>query len=263
MNIRSLAAAFVLSVPLAGIVTLVCDLPSAAADELQVIQPEAIQALTRMGEHLRNLKAFTLEADTTQDHTLENGQTIQVSGHSLYQVQTPNKLTLEIDNDRSHRIYVYDGKSVTQYSPDRNMYAVFEAPDTIDKTIDLAKSRYGISLPIADLFYASNDDSKIKSITSAVRVGASLLDDAICNHYAYRLPGADVQLWIRAEGDPLPCEMVVTDTTDPARPRFGAVISIETVEAFEDGTFTFDPPAEKADVEPDKGASVFGSAVKP
>jgi hypothetical protein len=221
------------------------------------VQSDAVDALTRMGAYLRTLKNFKLTADTVFDNFLDNGQKIRISGQTKYQVRTPDKLTLEVNTDKQHRFYYYDGKTVTQYAPETNMYAVFDAPDTIGKTIDRAQKRYGLSLPIADLFYAGLDEEKLKAIRSAVLVGESTLDGHVCNHYAYRLPRVDFEIWIRKDGDPLPCELLITDTTDPARSQNGAVIRIEDNANLQDSIFTFAPPADaqKIEIEPVKGAS--------
>ena len=231
--------------------------PGAAMAEETAVQPEAIKALTGMGAYLRTLKSFTLAADTVQDDELDNGQKIQISGRTTYQVRTPDRLRLTVDSDTAHRVYYYDGKTVTQFAPEPNLYAVFDAPDTIAKTIDLARSRYGLSLPIADLFWAGADDAAIKKITSARLVGVSMLDGQACNHFAFRLPRVDFQLWIRKDGDPAPCELVVTDRTDPAGAQNGALISIDATSEFPDSTFVFVPPAgaSKITIEPVAGAS--------
>jgi hypothetical protein len=212
-----------------------------AAAQEQRVEPEAIEALRKMGAHLRTLKSFKLTADTTQDEVLANGQKIQVSGQTTYSVRTPDRLKLEVDNDRLRRIFYYDGKTVTQVAPEQKLYASFDAPDTITGTIDLARKRYGVSLPLADLFYAGTDEDALNRITDAILVGETLLDGHWCKHYAYRVPRVDFQLWIRSEGDPLPCELVTIDRTDPSGPKDDALISIDANATFADDVFTYTP----------------------
>ena len=53
-----------------------------ASAQEQRVEPGAIEALRKMGAHLRTLKSFTIIADTTQDQVLANGQKIQVSGQT-------------------------------------------------------------------------------------------------------------------------------------------------------------------------------------
>jgi hypothetical protein len=215
-------------------------LPASAQE--QRVEPEAIEALRKMGAHLRTLKSFTIIADTTQDEVLDNGQKIQVSGQTTYNVRLPDRLKLEIDNDRRHRIFYYDGKTVTQVAPEMKFYASFDAAETVGKTIELARKRYGVSLPLADLFYAGTDEAALDRITDAFLVGETLLDGQWCSQYAYRAPRVDFQVWIRKEGDPLPCELVTIDRTDPAGPKDDALITFDTNATFADDVFVFSPP---------------------
>jgi hypothetical protein len=232
---RQALACLALALPLAA-----AGQPSWAQDAK--VEPESIEILRKMGAHLRTLKSFTLTADTTQDLVLEDGQKIQFSGVTTYNVRMPDRLKLEVDNDRMHRIFYYDGKTVTQFTPELNLYAQFDAPATIAETIDLARKRYGLAVPLADLFYAGTDEKALARISSGFLVGETLLDGNWCNHYAYRVPRVDFQLWIRKEGDPLPCELVTIDRTDPAGPKDNALITIDANATFDDGVFVFTPP---------------------
>ncbi len=225
-----------------ALLALVLPLAGPANGQESTVEPQSIEILRKMGAHLRTLKNFTLIADTAQDLMLENGMKIQISGQTTYSVRMPDRLKLEINNDRQHRIFYYDGKTVTQFTPELNYYARFDAPGTIAETLDLARKRYGVSLPLADLFYAGTDDKALARITTGFLVGETLLDGHWCDHYAYRTARVDFQLWIRKEGDPLPCELVTIDRTDPAGPRDDALITIDPDATFEDSVFVFTPP---------------------
>ncbi len=240
-----------------ALLALVLPLAGPANGQELAVEPESIEILRKMGAHLRTLKSFTLTADTAQDLMLENGMKIQISGLTSYSVRMPDRLKLEIDNDRRHRIFYYDGKTVTQYTPELNYYAQFDAPGTIAETIDLARKRYGVSLPLADLFYAGTDEKALARIKIGFLAGETLLDGEWCNHFAYRTPRVDFQLWVRKEGDPLPCELVTIDRTDPAGPRDDALITINPDVTFEDSVFVFTPPpgAKKIEFEPVLGVN--------
>jgi hypothetical protein len=138
--------------------------------------------------------------------------------------------------------YYYDGKSVTQFSPALGYYGVFEAADTIVKTLDLAHQKYDVRMPLADLFYWGTERSNAKEIVSAHFVGEANIGGAACNHYAYRAQIVDFQVWIRKEGDPLPCKIVVTDLEIEARPKFSATLGWDTSAEFSDRDFSFVAP---------------------
>jgi hypothetical protein len=226
------------------------NLPTEEAADVK-IQPEAISALDKMANHLRTLDSFTLIADTTQDDVLAGGQKIEIAGHNTYRVRRPDRFVLDVVNDKQHRQYFYDGKTVTQFAPALGYYAVFEAPDTIAKTIRLAHEKRGIQMPLADLFHWGTEHSNVKEISSAHFVGEANVAGSICNHYAYRTQTVDFQVWIRKEGDPLPCKLVVNDRQIEVSPKYSATLAWDVGSQFDDQTFTFVPPegAEKIDIE--------------
>lgn len=219
-------------------------------DEADVpVQPEAVEVLDKMAAFLRGLQEFRLTATTTRDDVTDDGLKIQIAGRSIYEVRTPDKLKLEVVNDKQTRLYYYDGKTVTQYAPSLGAYSVIEAPETIVKMLDAAAERYDVQIPLADLFYWGTERSNVRNLSSGFFVGESRIGDHTCNHYAYRVEGADFQVWLRKSGDPLPCRLVITTTDDDARPEFGATLSWELEPDLGDAVFAFSPPAGAEQIE--------------
>jgi hypothetical protein len=95
-----------------------------------------------MGAYLRSLKTFEVRADTTIDEVLTSGQKVQFAGTLDYRVQAPNRLRAEVNNDRRHRKFFYDGKSLTQYAPRMKYYATIPAPGTLSELVQLADQKY-------------------------------------------------------------------------------------------------------------------------
>lgn len=232
------------------------NLPTEEAADVK-IQPEALTSLDKMAAHLRTLQSFTLIADTTQDDILEDGEKVEIAGHNVYRVKRPDRLSLDIKNDKQHRQFFYDGKTVTQFAPALGYYGVFEAPNTIAKVLDVAHDKYGIILPLADLFYWGTERSNVSEISSAYFVGEANVGGNVCNHYAYRALIVDFQVWIRKDGDPLPCKLVITDRQLESRPKVSATLSWEMNSQFPDETFIFKPPeaAVQIDHEPTVGSA--------
>jgi hypothetical protein len=115
--------------------------------------------------------------------------------------------------------------------------------------IDAAHVKYGLAVPLADLFYWGTERSNVKSVSSAYFVGEGTVGGATCNHYAYRTTGVDWQVWIRKDGDPLPCKLVVTDTGDASRPQYAATITWSNTDTLDDKTFEFTPPEGAREIE--------------
>lgn len=216
--------------------------PETEADAL--VQQEAVKALDTMAAYLRTLKQFKLTATTTSEDVLEDGQKIEILGQTTFLVRTPNRMKVSVDNDKHQREYYYDGKSLTQVSPALGYYAVFDAPDTIAKTIVAAEEKYDVRLPLADLFFWNSEVDRNVEIKSAYFAGQSRILGERCDHYAFRVATADVQLWIRANGDPLPCRMVITEIDSAERPQQTATLDWDTNAEIDDSNFVYAAPPE-------------------
>ena len=221
--------------------------PAAAAatatspDEEIERDPDAITALENMSTYLRALKAIQVHAVTSRDEVLEDGQNVTFSGTVDMIAERPNRLRAEVVTDKQDRMYFADGKTFSVWARRVNYYATIPAPPTLRQLAETLTDRYNLELPVADLFYWG-DGKSTADIVGAVDLGPSQVDGTTCEHYAFRQEGADWQIWIQQGGHPLPRKLVITTTTDPARPRFSSVITWNLAPSYNDAAFTFDPP---------------------
>jgi hypothetical protein len=215
---------------------------AAATPAGPVVEPEAIEALAAMGRHLRSLKAFAVTSDFTIEDVLEDGQKIMNSGAADYLVRMPDRLAVDLYTDTSERQFFYDGKTLTMFGPNIGYYASVPAPPTTAEMLVMASERYGLEVPLADLFAWGTEGDGTADLTSAFRVGASQVGDRPCDQYAFRQPGADWQIWIEADDTPLPCRLVITTTDDEALPQYVADITWALDPPIDEAAFTFTPP---------------------
>lgn len=216
---------------------------TAAATPKIALEPAAMTALQGMGAYLRTLKAFQVEAATTDEDVLDDGEKIQYSGVATILAHMPAGLRAEVTNDRHERMYLYDGKTFTLFAKRMNFYATFPAPPTIGQLDDKLDEKYGINVPLADLFRWGSPGWSPESITAATDIGPSIVEGTTCEHYAFRQADIDWQIWIQKGDYPLPRKLVITTKTDEARPQHTAVYNWNLAPSFNNLTFTFDPPA--------------------
>jgi len=213
------------------------------ADTTPAVDPAAIAALDRMGAYLQTLKAFQLDVATEREDVLDSGLKVQFAEATNLIVRRPDRLLASVSSDRKERHFLYDGKQFTLWAPRVNFYATAEAPPTIGELIDALQDKFGIELPLVDIFLWSSDAGSNAGITEAVDIGPSQVGGADCEQYALRGDGLDWQIWIQRGEYPLPRKLVITTTTDEARPQFQAIYTWNLAPAFADADFTFDPPA--------------------
>ena len=213
--------------------------PTAAA----VINAKAVERLNAMGAHLRSLKAFTVNADVTVEEVLDSGQKVENALAVEIAARMPDKLRVSTTSaERSRKIY-YDGKSVTIFGQKLGYYGSFPAPATIAQTVDVAAKKYGLEVPLADLFLMGTDKFDTKSITEAIYVGPQMIGGVLCDQLAFRQPGVDWQICIERGKAPLPRKLVVTGTDgDPTQPVRRSILTWKAGSAPEAAAFTFVPP---------------------
>jgi hypothetical protein len=217
---------------------------AAQTSEKHDVDANAMAALTKMSTALAAHKTFVLKADVTNEDVLEDGQKLQYAASVEIQAQRPNRFKLAVVSDAQAREMYYDGKQVTVFSPRLGMYASFAAPPTILQTVEKARDRYDIELPLADLFTWSTDKTMAARVTSAFFVRPEHVGGQTCDHYAFRQANVDWEMWL-AQGDtPLPCKLVITDKRDPSMPQYSAVLHWSFPSTpIADNVFAFQPPA--------------------
>lgn len=203
--------------------------------------PEAIKALEEMGQYLRTLNAFQIHSQTTRDVVLIDGEDIEFGGVVDMIVARPNRVRAEVTSDKQQRLYFDDGKTFSVWARRVNYYATVPAPPTIKELADTLVDQYNLELPVADLFYWG-DTRNTGQIRGAIDIGPSQIDGVTCEHYAFRQDAADWQVWIQQGDYPLPRKLVITTTTDAARPKFTSVMTWNLAPSFNDASFTFVPP---------------------
>lgn len=230
----------VVALVLAG--TLSASAAPAPAVNSAAIDPAAISALEKMGTYLRSLNAYAIEAAIQKELVLENGLKVQLAESASLVARRPDRLTLKVSSERKEREFFYDGRQFTLWAPRVNSYATVVAPPTIRELIIKLEEKFGIEMPLVDLFKWGTEESRIKDITVAMELGIARIDGADCTHYGFRQEGLDWQIWIQKGNFPLPRKLVLTTTTDEARPQHQAVLTWNLAPVFIDKDFTFEPP---------------------
>lgn len=208
------------------------------------IDPDAIEALKRMSAYLGTQTSFELKSSGAFDLVLDDGQRLQFGDNATFKVRRPNGFVIERVGDYKDRRFTYDGKQLTVSSPRTAYYAQVEAPPTIRETLALAADRYGIELPLTDLFrWSEPGGGRADDIQEALYVGPALIDGTRTDHYAFREAEVDWQIWIAQGDSPVPRKIVITDRTDPSSPQYTATLSWNFRPAFDAQTFAFQAPA--------------------
>jgi hypothetical protein len=214
----------------------------------------AIQALKDMGAYLQKLKRFRVSTEVTGERVLADGQKLQHTATADLDVDGRQKLRALMRSANGERVLIYDGKKVTLYAPAHKYYSTVDLVGTTSELIERLEVRYGVQVPLSDLFVFGTPAAQFDKIESAMNAGQDFVDDDLCDHYAFRQGKIDWQIWISAGGKPLPRKIVITNRGDEARPQSVTLIDWNLKPTFTDAVFKFTPPkgAKKVEIIPRK-----------
>ena len=151
------------------------------------------QAYGQMGDG-RNALREAVRASGTKEAVSQTG---------LYTMRRPDRFYAKTTGPRALEAW-YNGKTLTIASHADKVFAQAPMPETTDRTLDALAERYDMALPMGDLFYAPVTKSLLSDTITGGYVGTETVGDTPCYHLAFKDTGADYELWIPTQGEPLP-----------------------------------------------------------
>lgn len=218
-----------------------------------LVDPQADAILRRMSEYVSTLKEFSITAEATYDEVPEPGvQKLQFSRSLRVDVRRPDRLRSVVQGDDVNRAVWYDGRELDILDVARNVYCRVKTPPTIDATLEELQTRYGLSVPLADLLFTDAWEGMKRNVRTARYVGLHRVGTHDCHHLAFTQQNIDWQIWIDAGDHPFPRKLVIAHKNEPEWPQYCAVLHTWDISPrFADDHFRFAPPAGavEADIE--------------
>ena len=213
--------------------------PAPVAD---IVEPEALAALERMGATLRSLQSFTVKSDATIEEVYTDGQKLMVPARTTYTINLPSQMKVEFDTDKGQRVLRYDGKVMTLADSTLRKYVSFPLSGTVVEVFDSLEDDFGIALPIRELFLFGLPTSDIEPPRAGRFIGDSTIGGDPVSHYAFRQSDSDWQIWLDKGDRPLPRKLVITAVTEPSKPQFIAHFTWNTAPNIAADTFSTAAP---------------------
>lgn len=211
--------------------------PEATSDD------RAKQIFTQTCDFLKAQQVFSFDLDITYDNVLDSGQKVQFSAYQVFKVQKPGKLQVDYKGDQRNTRFYYDGKTFTWLNTDDNLYATQPAPPTIDDTVALLETQYGITLPLSNLVVSDPCKEAQSNIKSVEYVGLGLVNRTPAHHLFITGQDRDWQLWVTEGEQAIPLKIVIIYKDLPGLPQYTAIFSNwnsnPTIPA---NAFSFAPP---------------------
>jgi hypothetical protein len=223
--------------------------PDTAVVSQSVVDPASVAALKRMSAYLQSLKTAEIVSEGSLDVVTAEGQRVQLDGITGYKLRKPGFVITYV-SDLKARSFYYDGKNFTVYAPILGFYATVPAPPTNREVLDTIYDKFGIALPLEDLFRWNDPNSvRAEKLKSGYQLGTATIAGVKTDHYVFREDEVDWEVWIQQGEQPLPRKVVIVDRTDPARPTFISRLTWNVNPPLNPADFTFQPNATDKPVE--------------
>jgi hypothetical protein len=196
--------------------------PALAAEALN---PDADEILRAMSRFLAGTKAFSVTADIGNEIVTQDGQKLQMISTATVVLERPSRFVMTRRGKFADVQAFYDGKKLTLYGKTANAYIQKDVAGGIDEALNVLERGIGIPTPASDLLLADPYPALISGATSSGYYGLEVVAGVQSHHLAFRTALVDWQLWVKAEGQPLPMKYVITTKDVPGAPQFSVQFS--------------------------------------
>lgn len=190
-----------------------------------VIPAQVDTILRSMSDLLASAKGLSLRAEIVHDDALESGLLIQRNALLEVVADRPAHIHGMLTEGNERRKLWSDGKTATLYDVTRKVFTRTKVSGEIGPTLDLLAEKYGLSLPLADLFYENPYEVLTANIGRAYYIGHSKVDGVTCHQLAVTQEAIDWQLWVDAGVRPVPRRLVLVYKLLPGSPRYMATVT--------------------------------------
>jgi hypothetical protein len=204
---------------------------------------------------LHSAKRIRFHAQIMSDQIGEDGVRLQRGADVTLWARQPDKLRADVIGDGFRRAIWYDGSRLTIYDPVQRLFARFKAPATIAGTVSVARNRFGLDVPLAQLVAGNSYDGLIAKVRSGRYVGLHRVGPVRCHHLLFIQENVNWQIWIAADGQPLPQRIVITHKKRAGEPQYIATLNdwrLNDPMADSEFAFTAPPGSQEVDILPAK-----------
>ncbi len=223
---------------------------SLAANNALAQDVDARALLEQMSAEIAGLESFVLEGDAYADARLEAGHIIEHSSHVTLRLRrNPAGIRVTNRTAEARKEVVFNDGALSVFTSDGNYYARTEIRNSVDTFFEYAVERAGVEVPLLDFISTNVADHMLEDADEVRYLEKSLIRDKVYHHIGIRSAEIDVQVWVAAEGPPLPGKLSITSKWEGGAPRFVAFFEWDTAPEFPDDLFDFTPPDDAVEID--------------
>jgi hypothetical protein len=202
--------------------------------------------LKSFAQFLSSQKSFSYTAVMGYEAVQDSGLRLEFGATRKVTVQRPNRARVEAQRrDGGKRLIIIDGKEISVFDENENVYAIVPKEGTLTEIIDYFVDDLQMPLPLAELVSDDLTEVLTEKISFGHTIGESIIDGIRCDNLVLQNDEVDVQLWIEKGKKPLPRRVVITYKNEPGEPQFWAqFVEWNLSPDVDDKQFSFQPPAD-------------------
>jgi hypothetical protein len=230
--------------------------PSAANADVA----DAKKLLQAMSDYLASQDAISFDFDAILEVVTTDDQKLALASSGAVILNRPDKIRATRAGGHADIEMLFDGKTLTLFGNNANLYTQIEIPGTVDNLVDVLRDEYDRPLPAADLLMSDFYAELMADVTDVKDLGSGVIGGVECDYLAFRSKVVDWQIWIAQGPKPYPCRYVITSKDIPHSPEYSVQIrdwKDGSAVAADDFGFKNSTKAKKVDVKDLKGMSPF------
>ena len=147
-----------------------CAQQTSAADAKKS-EGQAVAVLKRAATFLAQAKSFSVTIDAGFDAVQDSGQKIEFGETRKIVLRRPDRLRVDATKrDGSTSGLIFDGKEITVFHPNENIYATAAKPGSVDQAVSFLVNDLDVRVPLAELLNSNVDKSLPQRVRSAAYV---------------------------------------------------------------------------------------------
>jgi hypothetical protein len=195
------------------------------AEDPPAVEARVDRLLRATSEYLKEARSFTFHAEITTDDVLPTGQKIQFGTSYDAAVRRPDRIRTHFRGDLRNTTSYYDGKNFTVMNHDKNLFATWKAPGSIDNLIAKIEEKLGINIPLSSLFLSDPYKDWKNGIEVGTYAGEHLVFGVPCHHLVLTQGEVDAQVWIEESTQLVVRKVVLTFKAIEGSPQLTALLT--------------------------------------
>jgi len=183
-------------------------------------EADAKKMLKAMSDYMASEKAISFNFDAGLEVVTKDDQKLALLSSGSVVLNRPDKVRVTRAGGFAGIELMSDGKTVTLFGKNTNIYVQADAPGTVDQLVNDLQEKFKRPLPAADLLLTNSYDELMSDVTDVKDLGSGVIGGVECDHLAFRKKDVDFQIWVAQGSKPYPCRFSITSRTVSGSPQY-------------------------------------------